>query len=99
MDGMNEQLSRFQQGDAQADEELGVGPIQACVDGAVRDYLFQLDGHECSDLHNLVLAEVEPPLLRAVLEYCHGNQTRAARLLGLNRGTLRKKLLHYDIST
>lgn len=95
---MSQQVSRFQQAETNAGEDVGVGPIRACVDGAVRDYLRQLDGHDCSDLHSLVLAEVEPPLLRAVLDYCQGNQTRAARVLGLNRGTLRKKLLQYDIS-
>lgn len=92
---MSEQASRLQQ----ADDETGVGPIRACVDEAVREYLYQLDGHDCSDLHGLVLSQVEPPLLRAVLDHCQGNQTRAARLLGLNRGTLRKKLLQYDIRT
>jgi len=49
-------------------------------------------------LYRLVLAEVEPPLLTAVLDYCQGNQSRAAQLLGMNRGTLRKKLVHYGIS-
>lgn len=94
---MNEQASRLQHTAPQDDEEAGVGPIRACVDDAVRQYLYQLGDHECRDLHALVLAEVEPPLLRAVLDHCQGNQTRAARLLGLNRGTLRKKLLQYDI--
>lgn len=98
---MSEQASRFDQTEEEpcAGDPSGVGPIRACVDEAVRDYLRQLGGHECRDLHELVLAEVEPPLLRAVLEHCQGNQTRAARLLGLNRGTLRKKLLHYDIQS
>ena len=82
---------------AQEEETDDVGPIAACVDAEVREYLRRLGGHECRDLHALVLAEVEPALLRVVLEHCQGNQTRAARLLGLNRGTLRKKLLDYDI--
>ncbi len=94
---MNEQVSRVQRTAPEADEDVSVGPIRACVDEAVRAYLYQLGDYECRDLHALVLAEVEPPLLRAVLDHCQGNQTRAARLLGLNRGTLRKKLLQYDI--
>ncbi len=76
----------------------GVGPIRACVADSLDQYLRALDGHDCADLYRLVLAEVEPPLLTAVLDYCQGNQSRAAQLLGMNRGTLRKKLVHYGIS-
>lgn len=75
----------------------GVGAIRACVADSLDQYLRQLNGHDCADLHRLVLAEVEPPLLEAVLAYCNGNQTRAAQLLGMNRGTLRKKLNQYGI--
>ena len=45
----------------------------------------------------MVLAEMEIPLLEKVLEYTSGNQTKAAELLGLNRGTLRKKLKQYGL--
>lgn len=80
-----------------ANEADNVGAIRACVASSLDTYLRQLNGHDCADLHRLVLAEVEPPLLEAVLAYCNGNQTKAARLLGLNRGTLRKKLVQYGI--
>lgn len=73
------------------------GPIRACVARVIDQYLRQLRGHDCADLYRLVLTEVEPPLLEAVLDYCQGNQTRAARMLGMNRGTLRKKLVQYGI--
>jgi Fis family transcriptional regulator len=43
------------------------------------------------------MTEVEIPLLTAVLRHTNGNQTRAASMLGLNRGTLRKKLKQYDL--
>lgn len=79
-----------------ADE--GTGPIRACVAEALSQYLSRLNGHECTDLHKLVLQEVEPPLLESVMGYCQGNQTRAARMLGMNRATLRKKLLQYGLS-
>ncbi|MCC5856660.1 MAG: DNA-binding transcriptional regulator Fis [Ectothiorhodospiraceae bacterium] len=78
--------------------EAGTGPIRACVADALDQYLSRLNGHECSELYKLVLQEVEPPLLEAVLRYCQGNQTRAARMLGINRATLRKKLVHYGLS-
>ncbi len=68
------------------------------VRAAVEDYFDQLNGHDCHDLYDLVLAEVERPLLRLVLERCDGNQTRAAKVLGINRGTLRKKLEDYNLN-
>ena len=62
------------------------------VDRAVRRYFAQLQGEQPSQVYDMVLAEMEKPLLSVVLEYTRGNQTRAAEILGLNRGTLRKKL-------
>ncbi|MCK8516145.1 DNA-binding transcriptional regulator Fis [Methylonatrum kenyense] len=80
-----------------ADSDTNVGAIRACVADSLETYLHQLNGHDCANLHSLVLAEVEPPLLATVLAHCNGNQTKAAQLLGLNRGTLRKKLVQYGI--
>ena len=62
------------------------------VERAVRHYFKQLDGAEPVQVYDLVLAEIEKPLLSVVLEQTRGNQTRASEILGLNRGTLRKKL-------
>ena len=62
------------------------------VDRAVHHYFAQLQGEQPSQVYDMVLAEMEKPLLSVVLEYTRGNQTRAAEILGLNRGTLRKKL-------
>jgi Fis family transcriptional regulator len=75
----------------------GVGPIRACVAEALEDYFRQLNGHACEGLYKLVLAEVEQPLLEAVMRHCGGNQTRASEMLGINRGTLRKKLQQYGL--
>ncbi|MCJ8325180.1 MAG: nitrogen regulation protein NR(I) [Rhizobiales bacterium] len=52
---------------------------------------------ENDDLYRQFLAEIEPSLLRYVLEQTAGNQIRASKILGLNRNTLRKKLKEYDI--
>jgi Fis family transcriptional regulator len=45
----------------------------------------------------MVIEEVERPLIETVLDYAQGNQTQAARLLGISRSTLRKKMAHYGI--
>ncbi|WP_428994578.1 DNA-binding transcriptional regulator Fis [Halomonas elongata] len=71
--------------------------LRDAVDAAMRRYFDHLDGCEVTDLHAMVIAEVEAPLLASVLEHAQGNQTRAAEMLGLNRGTLRKKLKHYGL--
>lgn len=71
--------------------------IRCCVESALRDYFSHLDGHPASDIYQMVLAEVEAPLLEVVLEYTRRNQLRAAEVLGLNRGTLRKKLKQYNM--
>jgi Fis family transcriptional regulator len=65
---------------------------------ALDTYFTSLNGHAPGRLYDLVLREVEEPLFRTVLEYAEGNQSRAADILGINRGTLRKKLRTYGLS-
>lgn len=72
-------------------------PLRECVRDSLDHYLCQLKGHRVTDLYELVMNEVEVPLLETVLRYTHGNQSSAARILGMSRGTLRKKLKHYEI--
>lgn len=64
---------------------------------AMDEYFTALNGEEVGDVYNMVMSEVERPLLACVLEHCGGNQTRAANLLGLNRATLRKKLRAHSL--
>ncbi len=67
------------------------------VTQALTAYFAQLKGHHTVDLYNLVMREVEKPLFEAVLIECGYNQTKAAKMLGLSRSTLRKKLEFYGL--
>lgn len=67
------------------------------VEKALVEYLQQLNGTPPSNLYELVLEQVEKPLLITVLQHTGHNQTRAAAYLGINRGTLRKKLKQYHL--
>jgi Fis family transcriptional regulator len=72
--------------------------LSECVSHTVRRYLADIGDTECSEgLHALVLREVEMPLLREVLAFHDGNQSRAASALGINRATLRKKLAAHGL--
>lgn len=64
---------------------------------ALRNYFARLDGHEAADLYDMVIGEVEKPLIETVLEHCGHNQSKTAQVLGLSRGTLRKKMTQYGI--
>jgi Fis family transcriptional regulator, factor for inversion stimulation protein len=73
-------------------------PLRTHTERALIDYFASLNGHRPAHLYDLVLREVEEPLLKAVLDYTEGNQVRAADILGINRGTLRKKLRLHGIA-
>ena len=69
--------------------------LRESVKRALESYFEHLDGQMVTDLYELFLSEVEAPLLECVLSHTGNNQSRTATLLGLNRGTLRKKLKKY----
>ncbi len=73
-------------------------PLSAHVKKTVEHYFEQLNGHDTSGLHAMVISEVEKPLIEVALHYCGQNQTKASKVLGLSRSTLRKKLDLYDLS-
>lgn len=67
------------------------------IQSSLKAYFEDLEGHAPGNLYDIVLSEIERPLLEIVLEQTDHNVTKAAELLGLNRGTLRKKLQKYNI--
>lgn len=71
--------------------------LRRCVESAMEDYFVDLDGQHATDLYQMVLQEVEAPLLAAVMKYARYNQSKASEMLTMNRGTLRKKLKQYDL--
>ena len=72
-------------------------PLKECVRRSLRAYFRNLNGHSSSEVYELVMSEIELPLLEVVLAEVKGNLTRASELLGLNRATLRKKLKKYGL--
>ncbi len=98
---MNEQdFQNINQGDS--DDITNPAPAEIsqlshAVKHSIRRYLYELDGTQPNDMYDLVLRQIERPLFEAILEHTKGNQSRAAEILGLNRGTLRKKLRSYNL--
>ena len=72
-------------------------PLRSLTEQALDSYFETLNGHLPGHLYDMVMREVEEPLFRTVLDYAAGNQSRAADILGINRGTLRKKLKVYGL--
>lgn len=71
--------------------------LRDSVNQSLANYFQQLDGQPVTDVYQMVLSEIEAPLFESVMAYTKDNQTKASQLLGLNRGTLRKKLKQYGL--
>jgi len=72
-------------------------PLRTCVQTVLELYFMDMKGHKPGDLYEMVIGEVEQPLLETVLRHTRGNQTAAAEILGMSRSTLRKKLREYGL--
>ena len=72
--------------------------IEECVKSSLEDYFRDLRGTEPDGLHDMLVRAVEKPLLEVVMDRAEGNQSRAAQWLGLNRNSLRKKLLEHKLA-
>ncbi len=69
-----------------------VPPLHDCVKQVTTHHL---DNEPTGDMYRDILAQVEDPMLEMVMRHTRYNMSKAARILGLNRGTLRKKLKQY----
>ncbi|MDH3810543.1 MAG: DNA-binding transcriptional regulator Fis [Gammaproteobacteria bacterium] len=72
-------------------------PLCEHTEDALDQYFATLNGDRPGELYDLVIGEVERPLFKAVMDFTRGNQSEAAGILGINRGTLRKKLRTYSL--
>lgn len=71
--------------------------IADCVRRTLEQYFRDLDGEKPAALYEMVIRNVERPMLEFVLRQVNGNQTAAAQMLGINRNTLRRKLTEHDL--
>lgn len=75
----------------------GRSDIAECVKHTLERYFRDLDGETPNDLYDMVLRQMEKPMLEVVMRQADGNQTRAADMLGMNRNTLRRKLTDHGL--
>ncbi len=73
------------------------GPIAVCVKSSMEKYFHDLNGEKVSGVYDMVLHEMEKPLLEIVMKHAKSNQCKASDILGINRNTLRKKLKLHKI--
>ena len=88
---VTDQLESFSQ------QEHQESTLRSEVEKSLRRYFQHVEDEPVTDLHRMVMSEVEAPLLEAVMRYTRKNQSRASIMLGLNRGTLRTKLKLYGL--
>ena len=67
--------------------------LEECIRDSLESYFRDLRGTEPTSIYEMILGVVEKPLLEVVMKHAEGNQSRAAQWLGINRNTLRRKLL------
>lgn len=78
-------------------EKSETSKLHKHVADALDEYFSNLDGEKPTNVYQMVIKEIEIPLIKTVLKHVNGNQRKAAIMLGVNRGTLRKKILEYQL--
>lgn len=72
-------------------------PLCQCVRRSLKRYFRDMNGEEPTNVYQMVISEIEKPLLEIVMQQTESNQTRASNILGINRNTLRKKLKQHNL--
>jgi Fis family transcriptional regulator len=78
-------------------EKLSSITLRQAVKDTLRNYFTNIGGEQPVDFYSILLEEIERPLLEALINYTNYNQVRMAHILGISRGTLRKKLKQYGL--
>lgn len=71
--------------------------LSACINIKLERYFKQLNGEQANGVHKMVMQEIEPVVIKFVLDFTQQNQSQAAKILGINRGTLNKKIALYKL--
>ena len=71
--------------------------IEECIRASLEQYFKDLRGAEPHSVHDMVMLTVEKPMLEVIMRHADGNQSKAAEWLGINRNTLRRKLLDHKL--
>ena len=71
--------------------------LPACINTKLKRYFKQLNGEKANNVFKMVIGDVEPIVIRHVLELTKHNHSEASRILGINRGTLKKKIELYKL--
>ncbi len=83
--------------DTQVEKNIKDLPLREVVSNIIEQYIITMEDQTIESLHSMVIKEVELGLFKKVLQLCQGNQSLAAKWLGLARGTLRKRLAEYNL--
>lgn len=79
-------------------ERIKTNPsLKSSVETTIKKYLESMKNQNINNLYDMVISEIEEPLMQVIMQYTNQNQSRAAVILGLSRGTLRKKLASYGM--
>ena len=71
--------------------------LPACINAKLERYFKQLNGEQASGVHKMVMQETESTVIKFILDIVNQNQSEASRILGINRGTLKKKIELYTL--
>lgn len=80
-----------------SDAEVDIITLKQVVKNTLGNYFANIGAEQPVDLYNILLEEIERPLLEVLINHTHYNQVKMAYILGISRGTLRKKLKQYGM--
>ena len=93
----NSALQKFERTNQVEELSTQENSLRSEVEKALRRFFDHIEEEPVTDLHRMVISEVEIPLFEAVMKHTGNNQSKASVMLGLNRGTLRTKLKGYGL--